>query len=229
MRRHSRSGFIVMLTVCAVMTVSAAAEGDAIDEWLILGPVPTPLPAFDDDKPGGYGFVDLLEARAFPGEVLRPRADATESWFGDTSLVWERRRTGSGGKLALTLPDGASGDASHTVWLASFLEAGRFQTLRLELAGSHVRGAWIDGEQVAASEGGADLGEPLEGQLELAPGKHILLVKTIFDPSGEADWWVSASLAPQSEDQEIQGLHISSAPDRPRGSSSLHLSHRTRA
>jgi len=209
MRRHSSLTAAVILAAFALATPTLADEGGiAVTEWLALGPVASPLPALAGEKPGGFDIVDLLDYRSFPRDAVRPRADSEETWFTETELVWTRPEVGTDGKVALARPDGAG---PVTAWLASYVRTDRFVDLKVDLEGSHPRGVWLDGEKVASSD--AESTGTVEGRLELIPGKHTLVVKTVFDPSVDGDWWVAAKLGAGDEDAPA-GLELGTDPDR---------------
>jgi len=227
MRTLSRLTTLLLLAVLGPGSTPARAEeaaGVAITEWLIAGPVRTPLPAFQDEKPGTYGIDDLLADRTFAKDGPAPREGGTEGGFYGEPLAWQKRVAGSDGKVAL--PASSSPAAPETVWLAAYVLAERFQSLRLKVAGNQPRAVWLGGASVPTGgepgdsngkDGGDDddgaAGE-MKGKLELIPGKHLLIVKTVFDPASDEDWWVSAALEP-SEGESIAGLTLTTDPDRP--------------
>jgi dipeptidyl aminopeptidase/acylaminoacyl peptidase len=201
----------------------------SITEWLVIGPLRTPLPAFQDEKPGGYGIDDLLADPTFAKDGPLPNEGGAESGFDGAPLLWQKRAVGSDGKVALAAT--ASPAAPETVWLATYLLAERFQSLTLKVGGSQPRGVWLDGASVAtggtakkgtAEEDGGQGEEKndaasadVEGKLDLIPGKHLLIVKTVLDPdSDEKEWWVTAALEP-GEGESIAGITITTDPDRP--------------
>lgn len=148
--------------------VGEANEGDeeapkvevAVDEWLLLGPVRLPLPAFAGEGPeGSQGRVavpELLaapflpEAEAWPEAGQRVGAGGA-AWAGaGDALVWERR---SGSRVEL---DPGEAGRPARARLATYVETGRFLEAELVVASSGLVRVLLDGEEVASqTKGGA--------------------------------------------------------------------------
>lgn len=172
----------------------AKSPGTRVARWLVLGPAPDPLPAFHDEKPGGYGVEGLLKAETFPPEARRPAEGSDEAWFGGARLAWSARDGALDGTLDLAPPE--EGGRPASAWLAAYLETDRFRSVELEVLGTHPRRAWLDGEPVAA--GGTEEKEappsPVKGKLALTTGKHLLVVRTVYDPARGGPWRSGAVL-----------------------------------
>lgn len=180
-------------------TKEAEAKDDAppalhVESWLTLGPVEHPLPAFADDDERGFDLDALLEAELLPEETRRaPREGEAISWFGGTRPAWTRTATpaeagwtiaaGGGGD------DGGKGAAPRVAWAAVYVSTDRFRKVKLDVGGSDRRRVWLDGEAK-----GKGSGESVSATLELLPGEHLLLVRTVRDPENEKPWTLSAAL-----------------------------------
>ena len=53
-----------------------------ISQWLILGPVNTPLPAFHDGPEHPFGLGELVERWSLPPGEVRPVRDSAVAWSG---------------------------------------------------------------------------------------------------------------------------------------------------
>jgi len=121
--------------------------------------------------------------------------------------------------------DDDGGSTPRRAWLALRLDVSRFVTPQLAVRSAHPLRVWLDGEMVAekgsdtgagdddapdddraaageesaaAGREEADEGKPgaAEGALTLAPGPHLLMVQTVFDPAlGAQGWRVTAKLS----------------------------------
>ncbi len=196
----------IVTLLCALLLVVASAKAEVgptgrkrtaeppaarvVPVWLLLGPAETSLPLFHEEKPGSYGFEELLEETRYPRFSLRPEKGAAVPWLGQTVLRWEPRETGRSGVVHLVPPSGKTRPA--VAWLATYVETARFRSLKVELLGDHPRRAWLDGEPVA--RGGVGEAEP-EGKVQLVTGKHLLVVETLFDPERGGDWTAGARLS----------------------------------
>jgi dipeptidyl aminopeptidase/acylaminoacyl peptidase len=182
-----------------------------VSAWLRLGPLPLPLPALHDEKPGGFGVEDLLKQDMLPRASVRPAAGGRVPWFG-TAGAWETSRAGDAGLVDLAAP---VDDHPAAAWLASYLETDRFQALDLEVLGAHPRRAWLDGEPLALggiAEAGVE--SEVKAKANLTTGKHLLVVETVFDPGRQAPWSAGVLLSASRDARTFEGLSVSVDPTR---------------
>ncbi len=204
---------VVGVLLTALFPLSSAAlasqlsdEGPgstAIERWLILGPVSHPLPAFDDAEKGGFDLGKLLEEENLPVSVVSLKNGTKVNWFSDEPLVWTATQTPDSGALTLRAPDGVGEGIPATAWLATYISTKRWQSLELELTGGHPRKAWLDGAAIVKGGLPGDADSNAKETVKLVPGKHLLVVQTIFDASREADWNVGATLSSKNGVPEI--------------------------
>ncbi len=168
-------------------TPAAAPETAAPAFWLRLGPVPAPLPAFGDEVSGGFALADLLERPVLDPTSLRPREGAKAALPGAGDRFWRAAAT-DGGRISLATP---AGKTPGEAWLATWVATDRWTEATLNLRGEHPVRAWIDGEALALEKKDDDT---RAGAAKLTIGKHLLLVRAVFDAEAESDWAVDASL-----------------------------------
>lgn len=198
---------IAVLSLCALVAVGATAakkgqkegkaeEGEsvAIQSWLVAGPEVLPLPVFADASKGGVSSGDLLDESLLSTVRIRPAAGDEQSWFSKRALRWKELSAGKDGDLRFDVPGGDESGLPAVAWLATYLSVDRWQKLELKLEGSQARRVWLDGEPLA-SGGKSDDDKPVEATLELTPGTHVVLVKTVFDPEREAAWTLGGSVS----------------------------------
>jgi dipeptidyl aminopeptidase/acylaminoacyl peptidase len=192
----------------------------------------------DDGEPieATVTVADLLGAHDLGDDALDaagpwPAAGDTVTWIGGRELTWSAEN----GPVRLSA---GSGDGPEVAYLAAYVETDRYLEASLTVRSGHLLEVWLDGESVAEKtsadkaageedgdgegedaqsdgdgEGDGD-GEPgsATAKLELWTGKHLLLVKTVRDPEGPADWTVSATLEP-AEDRRAE-VALSTDPRR---------------
>ncbi len=221
--RHppGRSGIFLPLCLCLFLAGTPASGKEATGEpvpirkWLLLGPVAAPLPAFHEEKPGSFSLGDLLEGQQIRLPRMTPEAGRRVAWSPGVSLEWKPVTAGKEGTVSLE-PAGNPGAA----WLFTYLKVDRFQSLELKVSGEHLLQIDLDGETLAtrakigkkSQDGSSGDANELSASLDLEPGVHRLLVKTIGDPQLDHPWSVSARIIPPET-----GLHlkITTSPEHP--------------
>lgn len=191
--------FALGLASLASSPAAAEASGQhiSLDRMLVLGPAEVPVPAFADDADAGFKRSQLLDAPGLDPRKLRPAEGKSQALALDAS-TW-RSATGD-----LEAGGSETDDRPRLAWLATYLETPRFAKLEIELSSRHRFVAFLDGEEVARQaeppEDDDDAGDEKRGKtpstkasLALKPGKHLLLVKALFDPAGAPEWSVTAS------------------------------------
>jgi dipeptidyl aminopeptidase/acylaminoacyl peptidase len=197
----SPSLLILILTFFATSS-DAAQEADEqrsnIERWLVLGPVAHPLPVFHDSDKGGFDSSKLLDETILPGSMEPPREGREMSWFDGKSLSWTVAEA-SDGILTLQPP----GTGSSIAWLAAYVSTDRWQSMKLELHGNQSRKAWLDGEQVVTGGPGNNDDKKAAETIKLVPGKHLLVIQTVLDPTHGTDWTAGVSLIGLDDGSQI--------------------------
>jgi len=68
-----------------------------ITSWLSLGPFPTPLPAFHEDKKKDFTTEDLMRFEEFDISKLNPKLGSSIKWHDGTPARWEAVQGGEKG------------------------------------------------------------------------------------------------------------------------------------
>lgn len=176
MTRVLRSLLIVALAAGHSL---AQNEPRPVGPWLVVGPIVAPRPAL---APESFVLADeALAATDLDRARLEPRAgDPFETAMGPR--IW----TASD---ALSL--GASSEVSVAYFHTEFV-VDRYAEATLELVASQRARVFLDGAE-AFSKGKPDAADAKEtgkasGDVSLEPGRHRLLVKSVFDPAGPKTW-----------------------------------------
>jgi len=159
-----------------------------VGSWLLLGPVSTPLPAFHDAEAAGYQVSDLTDQWTLSLDGLEPRLGQPVAWPGAAELVWADAPIVEGGVDLL------AGDGPAEAYLATYLTVDRYTSVTVALTAAHPVTLAVDGEaqSLAAGEGEG----VREATVELAIGKHLLLVRSVHDPEVEEPWQVAGAVTP---------------------------------
>ncbi len=168
-----------------------------VSHWLVLGPVPDPLPLFREEDKGRYGVADLLKAERGPApRSIWPAEDGTVSWPSGNPLRWTAAGIGKDGRAQLSTAATNEGKGPATAWLASYVAIDRYHAFDVEILGNHPRRAWIDGEPIVTGGLAKDgSGAEAKGSVKLEQGTHLVLIETVYEPERGAPWTAGATLS----------------------------------
>jgi dipeptidyl aminopeptidase/acylaminoacyl peptidase len=162
-----------ILALLSLPAVSQRADAGKIDEWLLLGPAE--IQANGAALPGGTGnaldYEFLLPVR------LRPETGVKVQWDTQRQLSWR--------PAAARFAVAASRQA---VYLAVYLESKRWLQADLAVDAAFPIRVYLDGAPLPRPAESGKPGDSGTGSypLTLATGKHLLLVKGILPPLGDA-------------------------------------------
>ncbi len=183
--------FLILLTA----TISAGEKGKTevkLDQWLVAGPVNTPLPVYHKDS---FKLKDLLNYNMLTVAELSPTAGKSINWLDGNSLAWE---TAEMSKKAVRLGSRAKIELPQVAYLATWIETGRFVKAELRINSHHLLKVYLNGNAVAdkpTSE--KDDPKDVKHKLELENGKHLLVIKALRDPGLSKTWKIEADLTIQ--------------------------------
>ncbi len=229
---------LAMLLLPATGGVGAANEAAVTlvtaEEVLLLGPLPTPWPAFHDSDLRGYDLDDLMAKPTLEPAQLRPRAGDEVAQPGGSPARWRQIAAADG---LITLDTSTAAPAE--TYLVCYLTADRFQAAKLQISGHQVR-AYLDGDEVtlkedqnrddiagepAADEPAADepaAGKPATGKAaadEPATGEPTSVVPTMSGelalPMGTHTLVVRTIRAPEASDPWQIGIAVARADSLP--------------
>jgi len=174
------------------------AKDIAVTSWLLLGPFPSPQPAFDKETPKGSGTENLLKFEHIGIARLRPEKGQILAGPDGSRLTWKSVKAEGG---AIQLPK--SSESPSTAYLCTYLDVRRWTEAVLSIKTPQVFRLFVDGETVSTKSkvNRVKKGDPpsegrkVSADLKLETGVHCLVIKTVFDPDSHADWNLHAVLA----------------------------------
>jgi len=195
---------ISLLTLSLMIPCSALiqeAEKKTIEQsitsWLMLGPFPSPLPAFHRDTKKDFTIDDLLRFEEIDTSRLKPKSDNSVKWHDGTLARWESVQ---GGEKGISIAENPA--IPSTAYLGVYIDTSRWTKAKLTVTSPQLFQVYFDREIVARtgsakSEKGNISNEAKKTltDLVLETGKHLLLVKTLFDPQSGSDWTLKAALS----------------------------------
>ncbi len=178
-----------------------------IKEWLVLGPVSTPFPVFNEENKEEAEETFLLSYDFIPAGELKPEAGKKIIFPVGEEFSWKAEKTGNKG---IDLPTGPGNP--ETAYLASYIELQRWTKLQFKTKGTLPYKVMIDGKEIIESRDG-QTEDYKKGTVNLKRGKHTIIVKTVRAPADTIPlWYFSAFLEtpyPQSDN-----LNLSLTPVR---------------
>jgi len=170
----------------------------SISSWLVLESFATPLPTFHKDNKKGFSVKDLLEFEESDISRLVPKANKSFKLHDGTSAKWKTVEAGKRGIKFTEIPS-----VPATAYLGVYLDVSRWTKAKVTLTSPQLFKAYLDGK-VFATKDKSDKNQEgktsTEGtkkfaDIALETGKHLLLVKTLYDPESSSDWTIQAKIA----------------------------------
>ena len=194
----------VLLFLISFPVSSITQEAEMIDhelvitDWLALGPFPSPLPAFQDDEKKGYSVEKLLEFEEIDMSLFKPREGARCNINSETPAQWKKVEAGKRG-----VAFNQRTNIPSTAYLGVYVQVTRWTTAKITVVSPQLFQVYVDGN-MATQKTVADKGEEGEpsprgksasADLILETGKHLIIVKSLFDPASGSDWTIEAALS----------------------------------
>lgn len=172
------------------------------DTWLSTEPQGLLWPAFSnspDINNDTIGFKQLLNGVSTE-DIDWAKGEKPVYPQAKNGLQWQKSNATKSGFINFKL------DAKQqTAWvlLGGFLETDRFVELELELEVGGMAALIIDGKQQLFVEEAAKKGETNKKskKLKFTPGKHFMLIKSLYDQRFECDWKVKLSFDKKADQQ----------------------------
>ena len=186
---------------------------------LKTGPIKSQLPLFKNIKNINgeeYNLEDMLKFEQMNVNGWWPEKGDRLSWDSSTIFKWTVSSADTSGFVLY--PD-ADKKVPQIIYLATYIDARRWVKAELEVFSYHIFQVYLDGKIIASKTSSEKVKndtvkvEPgkVVKDLELETGKHLLLVKLLWDPENDAAWNVKAELQIAKEFDE-NDLVISTSP-----------------
>ena len=164
-----------------------------VDEWLRLGPLSMPFPAFSDEGKSRPKAAELLTYAHVDRERLRPAAGESMNMAAGEAVEWATVSAEDGRISIETDPQ-----TPQVAYFAAYVEVPRWMKCNFEVNASHAFELWVDGRSIAKRDKPGN--EPQSGEAKLVRGQHFLLVKTVFIPADSVvDWTLGVGVSAGKE------------------------------
>jgi dipeptidyl aminopeptidase/acylaminoacyl peptidase len=192
---YATAAFLLLLFITPASPQNQETRKKEIEQiltsWLVLGPIPTPLPAFHKDEKKGFSVDELLKFEELDISSLKPKADAPFTLHYGSAVHWKKIDAGAKGVVL----EGNTATPS-IAYLVAYIDAARWTLAKIAVTCPHPLKVYLDGKLVAEKSRTEKNQEgTASGNLILETGKHLLLIKTLSDPDENSNWTVNATLS----------------------------------
>lgn len=197
-----------LLGILAVLDEPGSKPVIDLKPWLVAGPLelpPVALAAKAEAEPKNPADA-LLEFDGIDASRLDPTADSSLDAFLQHA-TWR----------ASDVVVFGSGNTTRVAYAFLAIECDRYVQATLAIKANHRFHAFVDGEK-KLEKAKADPRDGTEasstsGEISLEPGRHRLLIRSVFDPTGKDDWLFSATLTPKAG-YEAAKIAVTQSPTR---------------
>jgi dipeptidyl aminopeptidase/acylaminoacyl peptidase len=169
-----------------------------ITKWLFLGPFSNPLPALSEEHRKEYAIEELVEFEQIEFSKLKPKAKKTIKWHDGTLNHWREIQSDKDGIFLL------EGDPHPSIaYFGVYLDVRRWTRAKVTIQCSQAFHLSVDGQTHATKlkadkkieNNSSSDGKKVSSDLSLETGKHLVLVKTVYDPNSDAEWSLKGTLS----------------------------------
>ncbi|UCF04478.1 MAG: S9 family peptidase [bacterium] len=209
-------GFLALLLAAETLRAAGYPEGKTaeqdtteseslpITEWLLLGAIPSPYPAFSSEGKEKIDAAYLLSYQDLTTEGMIPSSGETVNLAGGRREAWRRVTAGSEGVEIV-----ADTAMPHIAYLACYLETSRWLEAKLEVRSNRPFDVNVDGRSVVKRTKNGSYDKKETGRTKIKQGKHLILAKTVFTPGDTVTGWqLSARIIPKGHPQDAIGTSI---------------------
>ena len=172
MLQHRRfltnTGLVLAVALMTLVPAVATADDDndnpkvRVREWLVLGPIASPLPAFDGEGDSKTKPADILSYEHLAVRDITPVAGSKVRLITDGEVAWSQTRAGEDG-LELAVQE----TVPQVVYLAAYVDVPRWMKIDVEARATQPFELTIDGSEVIKQEKGAKMEDEQSGTAKL--------------------------------------------------------------
>ncbi len=204
-KTHWSSVLSLLLLLFLIPFVSASkfqeeqenATEIAIADWLLLGPFPNPLPALLEDYKKEQLIENLIKFHQVDNSKLIPSAGNSLRWHDGTLSRWREIQSGENGVSLI-------GDKNHPAiaYFGTYLDVKRWTRARVTIQSPQAYHLCVDGRICITKlnvesngDNSATNRKKVSTDLSLETGKHLLIVKSVYDPSTDEEWTLKGTIS----------------------------------
>lgn len=182
----------------------------SVEQWLLLGPVASPFPAFNEGA-SKVTAGDLLEFNHISLKGLKPVPGATVSLAGAPPTAWKKITADTSG-VSVAIDQ----KIPHIIYLAAYIDVPRWTKIKLEAKSNAVFDVMVDGSSIMQQKKAGkfdDASGKKSDTAKLETGKHLILVKGVYLPGDTLKDWRFALTVSAEKDFPVTPV-VSLSPAR---------------
>ncbi|MEE8605358.1 MAG: S9 family peptidase [Candidatus Aminicenantaceae bacterium] len=200
---HPILAALLLLLILIPLTISATSQEEEqteewiITDWLLLGPFPNPLPALLEEYKKEQLIENLIKFHQVDKSKLIPISGSPLRWHDGTLSRWRKIQSGENGVSLI-------GDKTHPTiaYFGTYLDVKRWTRARVTIQSPQAFHLCVDGRIYATKSNASRNGnnsstanrKKVSTDLSLETGKHLLIVKSVYDPSSDEEWTLKGTI-----------------------------------
>lgn len=162
----------------------------SITSWLMLGPFPTPYPAFHDSTNKGFKIEDLLKFNEMNFKTLKPKVDSSLTWHDGSTAPW---RVVKAETDEIKIETDSPGPA--LAYLATYIDVKRYTQGKIQVMSPQPFRIYLDGKLIHTKVLNSSVANSQTStDVRLETGVHCLIIKSAYVESENSYWGLRASL-----------------------------------
>ncbi len=186
-----------------------------ITEWITAGPFVQQLPVFNDFKGNAFGIKEILSFDEVDISNWWIRENDLLEWDNNLKQKWIIKRANVD-EIYFEQTD----DFHPQIYYAViYLDTKRWLKASLEIESCQMLKVFLNGKEISSkSRVDSALIEDIckkgktKKEIELERGKHIVVVKSVFDPASSAVWNLSGNISFDSKNN-LNDLEVTTSPE----------------
>ncbi len=200
---HPILAALLLLLILIPLTISATSQEEeqteewVITDWLLLGPFPNPLPALLEEYKKEQIIENLIKFNQVDKSKLIPISGSPLRWHDGTLSRWRKIQSGENGVSLI-------GDEAHPTiaYFGTYLDVKRWTRARVTIQSPQAFHLCVDGRICVTKSKANKNGDrnssanrkKISTDLSLETGKHLLIVKSVYDPSSDEEWTLKGTI-----------------------------------
>jgi dipeptidyl aminopeptidase/acylaminoacyl peptidase len=206
---------LVTITVVLSFTSTVFSEGKEeapsdkiqIEKWLILGPIPSPFPVFNDEGENKLNAKDLLSFDHISKANLIPILGSEVAVIGGGTVKWQDATSDTSG---VRIPVDES--TPSVAYLAAYIYVANWTKIGIEASSNGLFDLMVDGSSIVTQKKSGKTSKSADkktGNAKLQKGKHILLIKAAHVPGDSlTDWLLDVTITAEKNSPVIPDVSL---------------------